>query len=158
MYTFWPWSSFCPSPLATTGLYSVSMGFVCFWFEVVRFHMWDHTVFVFVWLISLSLIPSGPDLILQELLWGWISFLPQFIDSVGQMLRLQTHQGFPHGSDSKESVCNVKNLGLIPGLGRSPGGGHGSPLQYSCLENPHGQRSLAGCSSRVENSRTWLSG
>ena len=34
----------------------------------------------------------------------------------------------------------------IPGLGRSPGGGHGNPLQYSCLENPHGQRSLAGCS------------
>ena len=36
------------------------------------------------------------------------------------------------------------DLGLIPGLGRSPGGGHGNPLQYSCLENPHGQRSLAG--------------
>ena len=38
------------------------------------------------------------------------------------------------------------NLGLIPGLGRSPGGGHGNPLQCSCLENPQGQRSLAGCS------------
>ena len=36
------------------------------------------------------------------------------------------------------------NLGLIPGVGRSPGGGHGNPLQYSCLENPHGQRSLEG--------------
>ena len=35
-------------------------------------------------------------------------------------------------------------LGLIPGLEESPGGGHGYPLQYSCLENPHGQRSLAG--------------
>ena len=33
---------------------------------------------------------------------------------------------------------------MIPGSGRSPGGGHGNPLQYSCLENPHGQRSLAG--------------
>ena len=33
-------------------------------------------------------------------------------------------------------------LGLIPGLGRSPGEGHGNPLQYSCLENPHGQRNL----------------
>ena len=33
------------------------------------------------------------------------------------------------------------NLGSISGLGRSPGGGHGNPLQYSCLENPHGQRS-----------------
>ena len=36
---------------------------------------------------------------------------------------------------------------LIPGLGRSPGGGHSNPFQYSCLENPHGQRSLTGYSS-----------
>ena len=36
--------------------------------------------------------------------------------------------------------------GLIPGLGRSAGAGHGNPLQYSCLENPHGQRSLVGYS------------
>ena len=46
----------------------------------------------------------------------------------------------------KESACNVGDLGSIPRLGRSPGGRHGNPLQYSCLENPHGQRSLAGCS------------
>ena len=38
------------------------------------------------------------------------------------------------------------NLGMIPGLGRSPGGGHGNLIQYSCLENPYGQRSLAGYS------------
>ena len=38
-------------------------------------------------------------------------------------------------SDSKESACNSGDLGLIPGSGRSPGEGHGSPLQYSCLEN-----------------------
>ena len=44
--------------------------------------------------------------------------------------------GFPGGSDGKESACNVGYLGSIPGLGRSPGGGHGNPLQYSCLENP----------------------
>ena len=43
--------------------------------------------------------------------------------------------GFPGGSDGKESVCNAGDLGLIPGLGRSPGGGHGNPLQYSYLEN-----------------------
>ena len=42
---------------------------------------------------------------------------------------------------SKESACNAGDLGSIPGLGRSPGGVHGNPLQYSCLENPHGQRS-----------------
>ena len=49
--------------------------------------------------------------------------------------------GFPGGLDSKESTCNVRGLGSIPGLGRSPGGEHGNPLQYSHLENPHGQRS-----------------
>ena len=54
--------------------------------------------------------------------------------------------GFPGGSDGKESAFNVGDLGLILGLGRSPGGGHGNPLQYSCLENPHGQRSLEGYS------------
>ena len=53
--------------------------------------------------------------------------------------------GFPDGSDCKESACNAGDLGLIPGLGRSPGGGHGNPGE-SCLENPHGQRSLAGYS------------
>ena len=45
------------------------------------------------------------------------------------------YQGFPGGSDSKESACNVGDLGLIPGSGRSPGEGNGNPLQYSCLEN-----------------------
>ena len=45
---------------------------------------------------------------------------------------------FPVGSDGKESACTVGYLGLIPGLGRSPGGGHGNPLQYSCLENLRG--------------------
>ena len=43
--------------------------------------------------------------------------------------------GFPGSSDSKESACNAGDLSSIPGLGRSPGGGHGNPLQYSCLEN-----------------------
>jgi len=54
--------------------------------------------------------------------------------------------GFPGGSDGKESACTVGNLDFIPGLEGSPGGGHANPLQYSCLGNPHGQRSLVGCS------------
>ena len=54
--------------------------------------------------------------------------------------------GFPGGSEGKESACNAGDVGSILGLGRSPGGGHGNPLQYSCLENPHGQRRLAGYS------------
>ena len=46
----------------------------------------------------------------------------------------------------KEPACNTGDpgdIGSIPGLGRSPGGGHSSPLLYSCMDNPHGQRSLA---------------
>ena len=43
------------------------------------------------------------------------------------------HQGFPGGSDGKESACNAGDLDLIPGLGRSPAGGDGNPLQSSCL-------------------------
>ena len=58
--------------------------------------------------------------------------------------------GFPGGLDGKESACNVGDLGSIPGLGRCPGG-HGNPLQCSCLENPHEQRSLAGYSPRGHN-------
>ena len=50
------------------------------------------------------------------------------------------------GSDGQESACSPICLGLIPGLGRFPGGGHSNPLQCACLENPHGQRSLVGCS------------
>ena len=57
---------------------------------------------------------------------------------------------------ASQEVLVVKNLpadtgdlrdgGMIPGSGRFPGGGYGNPLQYSCLENPHGQRSLVGYS------------
>ena len=68
--------------------------------------------------------------------------------------------GFSGGSDSKESTCNVGDLGSIPGLGWSLGGGHGNPLQYSCLENPHGQRSLEGYSPwghKQLDTTEWLS-
>ena len=46
----------------------------------------------------------------------------------------------------KESACNAGDLGSIPGLETPPGGAHGNPLQYSCLENPHGQKCLVGYS------------
>ena len=45
-------------------------------------------------------------------------------------------EGFPGGSDGKESACNAGDPGLIPGLGRSPGEGNGNLLQHSCLGNP----------------------
>ena len=65
-------------------------------------------------------------------------------------------RGFPGGSDGKESTYNAGDLGSVPGLGRCPGGGPGNPLQYPCLENPHGQRSLADYSpcGRTESDTT----
>ena len=58
-------------------------------------------------------------------------------------------EGLPQQLSSEESAYNAGAAGdvdLIAGSGRSPGVGHGNPLQYSCLENPHGQRSLVGYS------------
>ena len=52
------------------------------------------------------------------------------------LIGIREVMGFPGGSDSEESACNVEDLGSIPGLGRSLGEGYGNPLQYSCLENP----------------------
>ena len=53
---------------------------------------------------------------------------------------------FSGSSAGKQSACNAGDLSSIPSLGRSPGEGHGNPIQYSCLEHPHGQRSLVGYS------------
>ena len=52
--------------------------------------------------------------------------------------QLRVKRGFPGGTSGKEPIANagdVRDMGSVPGPGRSPGGGHGNPLQYSCLEN-----------------------
>ena len=65
--------------------------------------------------------------------------------------------GFPGSSDSKTSTFSVGDLGSIPGLGRSPGGGHGNPLQYSCLENPMDGGAWQATVHGVAKSRTRMS-
>ena len=82
--------------------------------------------------------------------------------SLNRIFWSYTHitDGFPGGSVGKESACNVGDLGSIPGLGRSPGGGNGNPLQYSCLEKPHWQRNLVGYSPwgpKESDTAEWLS-
>ena len=67
------------------------------------------------------------------------------------------YMGFPGGSDGKESTCNAGDLGSIPGLRRSPGGGHGNPLQYSCLENPMDRAAWWATVHAVTKSQTQLS-
>ena len=73
--------------------------------------------------------------------FGKLGAKPSFATSRGRT------QGFPGGSDGKEFARNAADLGLIPESGRSPGEGNRSPLQHSCLEKFHGQRSLVSYSS-----------
>ena len=67
------------------------------------------------------------------------------------------NMGFPGGSDSKESSCNVVDPGLIPGSGRPPGEGNGYPLQYPCLKNPMDRGAWRSTVSGVAKSWTRLS-
>ena len=67
--------------------------------------------------------------------------------------------GFPGGASGKEPVCQcrcVRDVSSIPGLGRCPGGGHGNPLQYSCLENPMERGAWQATVHRFAKSRTRL--
>ena len=84
--------------------------------------------------------------LLQQIFWTqesyWVSCIAsRFFNSwaTREALRIldisMQKYGFPDGSKGKESACNAENLGSIPGLGRSPGEGNGSPFQYSHLEN-----------------------
>ena len=106
---------------------------------------------------------------LQLITWSWASLIALFVKNppamqetefdswVGKICwgrdRLPTpvFLGFPCGSAGKESACNVGDLALIPGLGRSPGEGKGYPLQHSVLEN-----SVDGIVRGVTKSWTWL--
>ena len=63
----------------------------------------------------------------------WLLFLSILFSRFIHTVACKVYSG---GSDGKESTCSAGDLGSMPGLGRSPGGGHGSPLQSSCLENP----------------------
>ena len=58
------------------------------------------------------------------------------------------------GKNPPANAGDARDMGSIPGSGRPSGGGNGNPLQYSCLENPHGQRSLAGYSPEVSKSQS----
>ena len=72
-------------------------------------------------------------------------------------MHLSVYIGFPCGLDSKESNCNAGDLGLIPGLGRSPGEGNGNPLQYSCLEDSLNRGAWRATIHVVTRSQTRLS-
>ena len=68
-----------------------------------------------------------------------------FADIIKVKIRTFFPGGISGGKKKKKQPATagvIRDMGSIPGLGRSPGEGNGNPLQYSCLENPYGQRSL----------------
>ena len=68
--------------------------------------------------------------------WSGLSFpSPGYLSDSGTLSPASREKGFTGGPDGQESACNAGEPGSIPGLRRSPGGGHGNPLQYPCLEN-----------------------
>ena len=85
--------------------------------------------------------------------WGWPFFSFQISISVTV---LGPERVTFVVKDLPVNARDVRDTSSIPGLGESPGGGHGNSLQYSCLENLHGQRSLAGYSPYGSQSRTRL--
>ena len=82
----------------------------------------------------------------------------QLLFSVGDTVCLSVFSLDAHktcgGSDGRESACNEGDLGFIPGLGKSPRGGHGNPLHYSCLDNPMDTGAWQTVVHRVAQSQT----
>ena len=92
-------------------------------------------------------------------------FLPSFNPAISllswfSLIKLQMiiNYGFPGGSDGKESACSIGDSGSIPGLGRSPGEGNGSPPQDSCLENSMDRGAWRATIHGAAKSPTWLDG
>ena len=87
---------------------------------------------------------------------GYMLHLPPPSHAVGITSPQVRRMGFTSGSDGKGSACNAGDPGSVPGLGRSPGGGHGNPLQYSGLENPMDRGAWQTTVQRVTKHRTRL--
>ena len=122
-------------------------------------HSCHDSIFLFLLLCSLPSIfigfSSSPWLyhpcksirLPNSYLWLWLLSL-----TLGPSV-----QKLPWWLSGKESTCNAEDRGSIPGLERSLRGGHGNPLQYSCLENPMDRGAWQGTVHRVANSQAWLS-
>ena len=88
------------------------------------------------WASLVVQLVKNPPAMQETWFHSWVRKIPWRLDRLPTPVLL----GFPGGSHCKEAACNSGDLGLIPGLGRSPGEGHGNTLQCSGLENPHGRR------------------
>ena len=121
------------------------------WTGLTFSHLISFVTHCFTNLLSPTKDPklSSTDLLFLRILWdGWDSsavFLPGL------------QSCFPCGPDGKESACNAKDPGSVPGLGRSPGEGSGCPLQYSCLGNAMDRGAWWSTVHGVTKSQTRLS-
>ena len=118
--------------------------------------MITYSVFVFLWLLTLSIIPSRSTHVVAN---GEFSFFMIEQYSIIVCVCMYVYMGFPGGSVVKNPPAktgDAGDMGLIPGLGRFPGG-NGNPLQYSCLENPLDRGVWKATVHEVSKSWTWLS-
>ena len=126
----------------------------CTFINVLSSH-WIHLVIVyvmpfFVFYTVLALISFFSDMNIDtpaffSFPFEWSIFNPFTVSLFMSVILKLVSYGLPWWL-RQQRICLPSNLGLIPAWGRSPGGGHGNPLQYSCLENPHGQSSLVSYS------------
>ena len=100
------------------------------------------------------------DLSREDAVWSLLRKTSGFILSWALVCQaIGNIMGLPRWLSGKESACDagdIKDVGSIPELGRSPGGGHGNPLQYSCLESPMDREAWQATVHRVSNSQTQL--
>ena len=108
-------------------------------------------------LLFLSALQKWQLRVCFDFFWSFCIFCPYFRQLHITQLFLVPYGlsvGFPGDSMVKDSACNAGDRGLIPGLGRSPGGGHSNPLWYSCLDD-HMDRG-AWQVHRIAQNQTWL--
>ena len=125
-----------------------NMSFVCWFIEC-----WDTEMCLgyFPWNLFLFSFPEWLVLLLQSTALS----LSQIPNSASYCVFL----GFPGGASGKEPACwcrDIRDLGSVPGSGRSPGGGHGNPLQYSFLANPLDRGAWRAIVHGVTKSQTQL--
>ena len=115
-------------------------------------------LFVIPWSVA-CLAPQAMEFSRQGY-WSGLPFPSQGLNESPKVLQAQNvllGWGFPHSPVGKESACSSGHLGLIPGLGRSPGERTGNPLQYPCLENPMDSGAWQATVNGVAKSWTWVS-
>ena len=114
-------------------------------YNICQYILWMNNLFIGLIVLFFRCIVIIKDTLQVSQVQSWHS--ASVLDSGNRIL------GLPHNSVGKESACDARDteeVGLIPRSGRSPGRGHGNPLQYPCWKKSHGQRSLAGyCPSLV---------